>query len=59
MIPDNENLEGYTIGNMTEYRGYAMDLLPTTVGRQMGNAPNARQLEKTGLFCMCKVEAYG
>ena len=40
MIPDNENLEGYTIGNMTEYRGYAMDLLPTTVGRQMGNAPN-------------------
>ena len=39
-IPDNENLEGYTIGNMTEYRGYAMDLLPTTVGRQMGNAPN-------------------
>ena len=39
-IPDNENLEGYTIGNMTEYRGYAMDLLPTPVGRQQGNAPN-------------------
>lgn len=39
-IPNNENLEGYTIGNMTRYRGYAMDLLPTPVGRQMGNAPN-------------------
>tara|TARA_B100000965_G_C19272454_1_gene617907 strand:- start:113 stop:586 length:474 start_codon:yes stop_codon:yes gene_type:complete len=40
-IPENSNLEGYTIGNMTEYRGYAMDLLPTNKGRQMGNAPNA------------------
>ncbi len=39
-IPNNENLEGYTIGNMTRYRGYAMDLLPTPVGRQQGNAPN-------------------
>ena len=39
-IPNNENLEGYTIGNMTRYRGYAMDLLPTPTGRQMGNAPN-------------------
>ena len=40
-IPKNNDLEGYTLGNMTEYRGYAMDLLPTTKGRQMGNAPNA------------------
>ena len=39
-IPENSNLEGYTIGNMTEYRGYAMDLLPTNKGRQMGYAPN-------------------
>jgi len=40
-IPKNNGLEGYTLGNMTEYRAYAMDLLPTTKGRQMGNAPNA------------------
>jgi len=40
-IPDNENLEGYTIGNMTRYRGYAMDLLPTNFGRQGGRAENA------------------
>ena len=40
-IPENSGLEGYTIGNMTEYREYAMDLLPTNKGRQMGYAPNA------------------
>lgn len=40
-IPENSNLEGYTIGNMTEYREYAMDLLPTNKGRQMGYALNA------------------
>tara|TARA_R100001443_G_C3219145_1_gene145483 strand:- start:26 stop:493 length:468 start_codon:yes stop_codon:yes gene_type:complete len=39
-IPNNENLEGYTIGNMTRYRGYAMDLLPTPVGRKQGDALN-------------------
>ena len=39
-IPNNEKLEGYTIGNMTRYRGYAMDLLPTPTGRQQGDAPN-------------------
>jgi len=40
-IPNNENLEGYTIGNMTRYRGYAMDLVPTDFGRQGGRAKNA------------------
>ena len=40
-IPSNKKLEGYTIGNMTRYRGYAMDLLPTNFGRQGGRAENA------------------
>ena len=40
-IPKNNGLEGYTIGNMTEYKWYAMDLLPTNKGRQGGYAMNA------------------
>tara|TARA_R100001082_G_scaffold29945_1_gene15039 strand:+ start:2018 stop:2500 length:483 start_codon:yes stop_codon:yes gene_type:complete len=41
IVPKNEDLRGYTIGNMTEYAGYAMDIWPTNKGRQGGNAPNA------------------
>ena len=37
-VPDNDDLEGYTIGNMTKYKWYAMDLLPTKEGRKMGYA---------------------
>lgn len=41
IVPKNEDLRGYTIGNMTEYSGYAMDLWPTNRGRKGGYAPNA------------------
>tara|TARA_R100001443_G_scaffold2600_1_gene8537 strand:- start:477 stop:959 length:483 start_codon:yes stop_codon:yes gene_type:complete len=33
-MPINKGLEGYTIGNLTEYRAYAMDLLPTSNARR-------------------------
>ena len=41
ITPKNEDLRGYTIGNMTEYSGYAMDLWPTNRGRRGGFAKNA------------------
>ena len=41
ITPKNEDLRGYTIGNMTEYSGYAMDLWPTNRGRKGGFAKNA------------------
>ena len=40
-VPDSPDLQGYTIGNRAVYRLYAMDIKPTTRGRQGGNAPNA------------------
>ena len=41
ITPKNEDLRGYTIGNMTEYSVYAMDIVPTNRGRQGGKAQNA------------------
>ena len=46
ITPVNQDLRGYTIGNMTEYSGYAMDLWPTNRGRQGGYAPNATAMPK-------------
>jgi len=41
-VPDSPNLGGYTLGNRSRYRLYAMDVLgdPNGRGRQQGTAPN-------------------
>ena len=41
-VPDSPNLGGYTLGNRSRYRLYAMDVLgsPDGRGRQKGTAPN-------------------